>query len=370
MSASRDRRKAAPQASPLRPGHNGTAGSPGREYAREQVVEIQRARMLAAMVEVCDERGVGNVTVAHVVARAGTSRRTFYELYRDREDCFLDAFEHAVERAAAAVVPAYKAREAWRERIRAALAALLGFLDDEPRLGRLLVVHALGAGPRALERRARVLDALIDAVDRGRRDAPRRRDAPKRGDASRQGQNAGARPTLTAEGSVGAVFAVIHARLLDRDADRDGRSSSGRERIASPATPLSSLLNQLTSMIVLPYLGVSAARRELERPQPRAREGSSPPRPNPLRELDMRLTYRTVLVLVSIAEHPGASNRRIGEHAGVHDQGQISKLLGRLHRLGLIDNTGEGHTKGGPNEWVLTSTGRDVQRAIGARIAP
>lgn len=364
MSTSRDHGKAAPPGAPRRPGHNGAARGPGREYAREQVVEIQRGRMLAAMVEACDERGVGNVTVAHVVARAGTSRRTFYELYGDREECFLDAFDHAVDRAAAAVVSAYEAREAWRERIRAGLAALLGFLDDEPTQGRLLVVHALGAGPRALERRARVLDALIEAVDRGRRDAPRRGDAPKRV------RNAGAHPALTAEGSVGALFAVIHARLLDRDADRAGSSSSGRGGSAASAAPLSSLLNQLMSMIVMPYLGAGAARRELERSQPKAREASSPPRPNPLRELDMRLTYRTVLVLVSIAEHPGASNRRIGERAGVHDQGQISKLLGRLHKLGLIENTGEGHTRGGPNEWVLTRTGRDVQRAIGARIAP
>ncbi len=361
MSAARDRRKAGSSSvsSPRRPGHNGVAGSPGREYAREQVVEIQRARMLAAMVEVCGERGVGNVTVTDVVARAGTSRRTFYELYGDREDCFLAAFDHAVDRAAAVVVPAYEAPGAWRERIRAALAALLGFLDDEPELGRLLVVHALGAGPRALERRARLLDVLIEAVDRGRRNAP------KKG----KGLSASARPALTAEGSVGAVFAVIHARLLDRDEGRGRRSSTGRAG-APPAAPLSSLLNQLTSMIVMPYLGVSAARRELDRPQPSAREAPSPPRSNPLRELDMRLTYRTVLVLVSIAEHPGASNRRIGEHAGVHDQGQISKLLGRLHKLGLIDNAGEGHTRGGPNEWTLTAQGQDVQRAIGARIAP
>ena len=57
----------------------------------------------------------------------------------------------------------------------------------------------------------------------------------------------------------------------------------------------------------------------------------------------MRLTYRTVRVLLAIAQHPGASNRQIGEDAGVHDQGQISKLLTRLHKLGLVDNiAGEG----------------------------
>jgi len=78
----------------------------------------------------------------------------------------------------------------------------------------------------------------------------------------------------------------------------------------------------------------------------------------------MRLTYRTVRVLLTIAQHPGASNRQIGEHAGVHDQGQISKLLGRLHKLGLIHNTGAGQAKGAPNEWTLTTKGRDIQHTI------
>ena len=83
----------------------------------------------------------------------------------------------------------------------------------------------------------------------------------------------------------------------------------------------------------------------------------------------MRLTYRTVRVLLAIAQRPGASNRRIGEDAEVHDQGQISKLLTRLHKLGLIENTGAGHAQGAPNEWALTAKGQDVQREIGAQSA-
>ena len=108
------------------------------------------------------------VTVAHVVSRSGVSRRTFYELFDDREDCFLAAFEEAVEHGAARVLPAYGQAEGWVERMRAGLRALLEFLDDEPGLGRLAVVDALGAGPVALERRTRVVGVLIDAVDRGR----------------------------------------------------------------------------------------------------------------------------------------------------------------------------------------------------------
>jgi hypothetical protein len=65
-------------------------------------------------------------------------------------------------------------------------------------------------------------------------------------------------------------------------------------------------------------------------------------------------------VLAAAAEHPGASNRFIGEQADVYDQGQISKLLARLERIGLLANTGEGHAKGESNAWSLTILGERV----------
>ena len=129
-------------------------------------------------------------------------------------------------------------------------------------------------------------------------------------------------------------------------------------------------------MIVLPYLGAAAARRELTRAVPARRraarsmqgESSLPSALNgdPLAGVPMRLTYRTALVLGCIAEEPGASNRVIGDHAGVSDQGQISKLLARLERLGLAANTGDGHLKGEPNAWWLTPKGVQVEHGIRA----
>ena len=62
---------------------------------------------------------------------------------------------------------------------------------------------------------------------------------------------------------------------------------------------------------------------------------------DPLRGLGMRLTYRTMRVLLAIGVHPGASNREVGDASGIRDQGQISKLLTRLEDLGLIQNTSE-----------------------------
>ncbi len=301
---------------------------------RGDVVNLQRARIISGMVEVVAERGVARSTVAHVVGRSGVSRRTFYELFNDREDCFLAAFDQAVEHAEARVGAAFEDAGGWLEQMRGGVRALLEFLDDESGLGRLAVVDALGAGPIALERRARVVGVLIDAVDRGRRE-PQATPGLKR---------------FTAEGIVGAVLAVLHARLTEPE-----------------PRPMIGLLGPLMGLIVLPYQGRAVAEREAARRAPKRRPAVAPVA-DPLRDLEMRLTYRTVRVLVAIATLEGngldPSNREVSDAAGVADQGQISKLLVRLERLGLIANVGEGHARGEPNAWRLTPKGRDVERTI------
>ena len=78
----------------------------------------------------------------------------------------------------------------------------------------------------------------------------------------------------------------------------------------------------------------------------------------------MRLTHRTVRVLATIAAQPGLSNRQISQRAGITDQGQISRLLSRLARLQLIENTGQGQRKGSANAWRLTRHGEAVERTI------
>jgi len=315
----------------LRPGPNG--------LPRGQVTEIQRSRMLAAAVDAVVEVGYARMTVAQVIGRARVSRKTFYDLFADRDDCFLAAYEQAVAQARAVVQEAY-ARDAdvWREGVRAGLGRLLMFMDEEPTLARLCVVEALAAGEAVLERRAELLDEVSAVIDRGRYLTGTREP-----------------PAVTAEGVVGGVFAVIHTRLLD--------DSGG---------PLTDLLAPLMSMIVLPYLGARAAARELSRPAaevaPERDTAAGPVRSqDPLDGLKMRLTYRTVRVLMVIGERPGASNREVAEGSGIVDQGQISKLLTRLARLELIENRGEGQEKGAANAWYLTPRGSQVERVTRPR---
>jgi AcrR family transcriptional regulator/DNA-binding MarR family transcriptional regulator len=278
------------------------------------------------------------MTVAQVIGRARVSRKTFYDVFADREDCFLAAFDQALAQARVLVKEANDRESGWREGIRAGLGRLLQFMDEEPGLAKLCVVEALGAGERVLERRAKVLDELARKVDQGRFVMTGARKPPE----------------VTAEGVVGAVFAVIHTRLLDGGKD-----------------PLTNLLGPLMSMLVLPYLGARAASRELSRPAPevhRERRPSTRTRSqDPLQGLDMRLTYRTVRVLMVIGERPGASNREIAEGSGIIDQGQISKLLTRLARLDLVENVGDGQEKGAANAWHLTARGAQVERATRPR---
>ncbi|HEY4450168.1 MAG TPA: TetR family transcriptional regulator [Solirubrobacteraceae bacterium] len=315
----------------LRPGPNG--------LPRFQVTEIQRGRMLDAAADAVEEVGYAHMTVAQIISRARVSRKTFYDVFADREDCFLAAFERAITRARLIAREAYD-REGgvWREGVRAALGRLLVAMDEEPGLAKMCVVEALAAGERVLQRRAELLEELAALIDQGR---------PLRSATSEP-------PTVTAEGVVGGVFAVIHTRLL----------SDGDE-------PLTNLLGPLMSMIVLPYLGARAATRELARAAVEvAPRRQAPPRTrnrDPLEGLNMRLTYRTVRVLMVIAERPGASNREIAEGSGIIDQGQISKLLNRLSRLDLVENRGEGQERGAANAWHMTARGTQLERATRPR---
>lgn len=296
---------------------------------------VQRARILLAAAEAARLRGARQLTVAEIVQRAGVSRRTFYAMYADREDCMLAAVDEAMKRAERRVLPAFLAQDGWRERLSAGLLEILCFLDEEPELGALIVIDSLALSDEGLRQRWQALRCVTDAVRAGQELCT----------------GALAPDELTAEGVVGAVCAVLHRHLLF-----ERRRSSVR------------LHARLMGMIVLPYLGRAAAAGELERAAPRRlprREGASA---DPLRELPLRLTGRTLAVLAAIAARPGATNREVAAHAGVGDQGQASKLLARLARAGLIVNA-RAQPRSGPNAWSLTEAGDALQQAIRARTA-
>ena len=299
---------------------------------------MQRSRLLVGAVGAIEEHGYAGTTVARITARARVSRRTFYELFEDREACVAALIDDVLAQLEGELARAGLGGLSWRERVRGGLVVVLGFFDREPALARVCVVQALRSGPRVLERREATLTRLVEVLDEGRT----------------QGQRGGDCTVLTAEGLVGAAFGIVHARLLRGD-----------------RRPLSGLVGELMGMIVLPYMGPAAARREQAKPAPRAPVSALArmlPSEDPLQGLQMRWTYRTARVLQGICELPGASNRAVADYAGIQDQGQVSKLLARLQRLGLIANTSEGHAQGEPNVWSLTPLGEQVAQRLRARI--
>src|SRR3954466_2752310 len=129
----------------------------GRHAApREVVWESQRGRLLAAMAEVVGGKGYGPVAVADVIARAGVSRKTFYEHFDNKEECFLAAYDAGVELMLDAIDEASGAAPTAGP---VAIASAATERDPDPlaanpAFARTFLIEVLAAGPRALERRA------------------------------------------------------------------------------------------------------------------------------------------------------------------------------------------------------------------------
>jgi AcrR family transcriptional regulator len=296
--------------------------------------EFQRARIIAATIAVASEHDVGGVTVARVIAKAHLSRRTFYELFDDCEDCLCRTFEQIVERAASRARPAYEVERRWVDRVRAGLRAVLEFFDEEPELARMCLLQAPAAGEQTLICRVRLVSSLAAILHEGYAAERYSRVLPK----------------LVSEAVVGGVLEILHARLL---ADR------GIELVELPG--------QLMAVVVLPFLGPAAAHRELALRMPTGERRPLGSRQNAPARPPTRLTYRTLLTLSTISESPGLSNREISDRVGIKDQGQISKLLSRLGELRLIENDGAGQAHGAANAWRLAPSGTQLIQRVGHR---
>jgi AcrR family transcriptional regulator len=269
-----------------------------------------------------------------VVTRAGVSKTVFNQVFPSFAECYLAAFDEGLGRLSRTVEDATAREQAWLERVRSGLVAMLGFFEDEPSWARLLLLETSLAGIHTLRCEQRLLGVLAQLLEDGNR-----RELGSRAPLS----------PLTAELVAGGAFAVIRARALEHDC----------------GDSLVELAPSLMAFIVGPYLGEVAARAELEgRPSVRSEARAS--EANVVRaqaisragELPIRATHRTTLVLNAIARAPYSNNREVAQAAGLTDEGQTSKLLARLERKGVIENVGVGATRGEPNAWLLTVSGR------------
>lgn len=136
--------------------------SPGPGNAPEQVAENQRQRLCAAMVAACEERGYREASVADLLRLAGVSRKTFYEHFTDKEDCFVETVKRALAFPLALVRGMVEEGEPGEERVRVTFQALFEMFAAQPAATRLCLIESYAAGPRATE----VARAGVDEIYR------------------------------------------------------------------------------------------------------------------------------------------------------------------------------------------------------------
>lgn len=137
------------------------------QLSREAVEESQRNRLLLAVIAVVADKGWGATSVSEIVARAGVSRTTFYQLFEDRLDCFLSANAMAYAGLIDAMRQRLAAGQAEREldyveRVNVLVSSYLETLAVNPELTRVFLIEVYAAGPRAIEQRRRAVGEFVE----------------------------------------------------------------------------------------------------------------------------------------------------------------------------------------------------------------
>ncbi|MFL5819012.1 MAG: TetR/AcrR family transcriptional regulator [Conexibacter sp.] len=204
---------------------------------RRFIVHNQRERMLLAVAEAVAEQGFVTTTVADIIARARLSRRTFYEHFADKEECFLAAYDTVVEQLLAAVGQAYEQADGWPQKVHDGLETFLAYLAAEPAFARMCIVEVVAAGPEARSRRDAAMRVFIDFLEPGRMEAPKGIVVP----------------ALAADVVVGGIYEIIYSRLQRNAADE-----------------LVEMLPELLYCALVPYIGHRAAERAVAEARERA----------------------------------------------------------------------------------------------------
>lgn len=196
----------------------------------ELVNSPKREKILIGMLEEVGSKGYDVTSVRTVLDRTGLYRQAFYDNFADKDACYLAAFEAGVARMEALAVAAAASEESWRGKLRAGLGAFLDFLDEEPEIGRGVIVEVHAAGPEALKRRAEAMKKVTDFIDLARQDT----------------EGGESPPGIAPEGIAAGIHAVVHARLST------GATAGFRQ-----------LLPEFMYFAVLPYYGAEAASAEM-----------------------------------------------------------------------------------------------------------
>jgi AcrR family transcriptional regulator len=204
---------------------------PGRHgLPREFVVHNQRERLIAGIGEAIAENGYSGTTIADITRHAAVSRRTFYEHFASKDECFVVAYDTVMAEMHERVDQGFDAGTDWPHAVKAGIAAMLGFLAAEPNLARLCMVEALVAGPAVVERYDAAIRSFVPYFQSGRK--------------GRSPEVLARLSPTTEEALVGGMMSLISRRV-----------------IAGKATELETLLPDLVEFTLTPYLGSDEAAR-------------------------------------------------------------------------------------------------------------
>jgi AcrR family transcriptional regulator len=188
----------------------------------------KRQRILRGMLVSVGTHGYERTTVQDAITSAGLYRQAFYDNFEDKQDCYLQAIDAGSAWIELAMRQATAAEATWRGRLRGALGGLLTYLDEQPEIGRALIVEVHAAGPAAVEKRTEAMERAAAMMDLAREESE---------DAA---------PAISAEAVVAGILAVLHTRLAAR-----------QEEGFAP------LLPELMYLAVLPYFGAEVAAAEM-----------------------------------------------------------------------------------------------------------
>jgi AcrR family transcriptional regulator len=165
---------------------------------RSFVAANQRERILSAVAQAAAESGYPEMSVDAIITRAGVSRRTFYEHFKNKEEAFLAAYDAMLDQLVRHIRRAYIHETTVRERLRAGVRALVQFLASEPEFARMCVVEVLAAGQRAIARRNEAMRMFTEIIE----------------DNIHELVPGCRRAALTAEAIVGGIHEVVFSRIL------------------------------------------------------------------------------------------------------------------------------------------------------------
>ncbi|MGN6254476.1 MAG: TetR/AcrR family transcriptional regulator [Solirubrobacterales bacterium] len=194
------------------------------------VAKNQRERLVAGLIQALYEVGYQRTTVSSIGQRAAVSKSDFYKHFESKDDCFIAAYDVAVERIRRHVLEACQEAEGedWARRVKHAIRALLRTFADEPALASVVLVEGLRAGRGVYDRYQTAVESFVGYLRQGAPPGPAGIEVPE----------------ATDEAVVGGIASLLGRRILAGEGER-----------------LEELFPEVLEFVLTAYLGGEEARR-------------------------------------------------------------------------------------------------------------